>query len=244
MADSMEEVRTLIEQYRAAWEKILRETGDVSLNPVGRTSRDPLTAAPGQVGTFARPWGTASYSGGELLPSRLLIRLHGQRLVPRPLAHGCVVDSQVIVAKPMEYEGIQGGGNTPAAIQNGTPSGIGASKSKNRCRLLIGHEGIRICVNKRCGRDIHAAGDATQPPVTWVLAPVEVGLQGVYQAGVGLIHCFAHRLTVDEKLGAQVRSESGRREGGLYNRGGSSLAHPLLPAPIEDRGGVKANSSQ
>ncbi len=29
MANSMQELRTLIEQYRAAWEKILRETGDV-----------------------------------------------------------------------------------------------------------------------------------------------------------------------------------------------------------------------
>ncbi len=30
MANSMEELRTLIERYRAAWEKILRETGDVN----------------------------------------------------------------------------------------------------------------------------------------------------------------------------------------------------------------------
>lgn len=77
MVDSMEEVRTLIEQYRAAWEKILRETGDVDeVNQffhlpcifVGADGSTSLFGAAEDISTFHRPRLESFRNGGVKKP--------------------------------------------------------------------------------------------------------------------------------------------------------------------------------
>jgi len=73
----MEELRTLIERYRAAWERILRETGDVDeVNQffhlpcifVGADGSISLFRAEDDISTFHRPRLESFRKGGVITP--------------------------------------------------------------------------------------------------------------------------------------------------------------------------------